>query len=405
MNVIIEKSKAKGAVKAPPSKSMAHRYLLCAALSAGESTISGVDFSKDIEATINCLKALGSEIKNENDTVTVKGIKSFTETEITGDLLCNESGSTLRFLIPVCLLYNKKIRFKASVRLLERSLSVYEDICAENGFYFEKGKDTLTLCGKLKSGIYNIPGDISSQFISGMLFALPLLEGESVINVLGKFESESYINLTLKALNDFGIKIERKDNSFYIKGNQKYTAVKKCVEGDYSNAAFLDLFNFLGGEVEISGLDENSLQGDRIYKNYFPMLCKDGAVLDISDCPDLGPVLMAAAAALNGAVLTGTKRLKIKESDRGEAMREELLKFGIRVICEENKITVCNGELKAPDAVLNSHNDHRIVMSLAVLCSLTGGEIQDAQAVEKSFPDYFEKINSLGIKTRRQNGD
>ena len=399
MDVVIEKSKAVGSLCAPPSKSMAHRLLICAALSNGVSTVSNLAFSEDIKATISCLKSLGADIKVNNDKATVKGIDF---KNIKSDaLFCNESGSTLRFLIPICALFDTKICLRGTDRLLQRSCSVYEDLFKSQGLLFEKDKNSITVQGRLHSGDYTVPGDVSSQFISGLLFALPLLEGDSVIKITGNIESNSYISLTVKALSQFGIKIDRVDeHTLRIKGNQNFVSQNVRVEGDYSNAAFLDAFNLIGGNVQVNDLDENSVQGDKIYKSIYSQIEGESVTVDISDCPDLGPVLLALGAAKNGITLTGTHRLKIKESDRGVAMAQELSKFGIEVINYENSIIVKKGELHTPNSELASHNDHRIVMSLAILCSIVGGEICDAQAINKSFPNFFDEIQNLGIKIK-----
>lgn len=396
MIVTINKSTAFGRVQAPPSKSMAHRYLICAALSP-ESEISGVGFSEDIKATLSCLDSLGANSEISGDTVKIggidikKGIKS-------DKLFCNESGSTLRFLIPLCLLFDREITLSGSTRLMERSLSVYADICRATGLEFNQNSDFVTVKGKLKAGKYAVRGDVSSQFISGLMFALPLLPNDSVIDITGAIESGSYLGMTVKALADFGVRISRTDeHTIYIKGNQTYKPRNLTVEGDYSNAAFFDALNALGGNVAVSGLKKDTCQGDAVYKKLFGKIVRGTPQIDISDCPDLGPVLMAAAAANNGAHFTGTHRLKFKESDRGAAMAEELLKFGCHTDLGENDITVHGCNLKTPELPLYGHNDHRIVMSLAVLCTLTGGQIYGAQAVSKSFPDFFERFSSLGI--------
>ena len=396
MVVTINKSTAFGRVKAPPSKSMAHRYLICGALSP-ESEIKGVGFSEDIKATLSCLEALGADIEISGDTVRIGGIDM--EKGIKKDkLFCNESGSTLRFLIPLSLLFEREITLKGTKRLMERSLSVYADICASTGLEFSQIGESVTVKGKLKAGKYSVRGDVSSQFISGLMFALPLLPNDSVIDITGALESGSYLGMTVKALADFGVRISRTDeNTIYIKGNQTYKPRSLTVEGDYSNAAFFDALNALGGNVAVSGLNKKTCQGDAVYKKLFDVLLHGTPEIDISDCPDLGPVLMAVAAANNGAHFIGTRRLKIKESDRGAAMAEELAKFGCRVQVGDNDITVYSCELKTPELPLDGHNDHRIVMSLAVLCTLTGGKIYGAQAVSKSFPDFFERFSSLGI--------
>ncbi len=396
MVVTINKSTAFGRVQAPPSKSMAHRYLICAALSP-ESEIKGVRFSEDIKATLSCLEALGANVEISGDTVKIggididKGIKS-------DKLFCNESGSTLRFLIPLCLLFDKKITLSGTKRLMERSLSVYADICKATGLEFNQSADTVTVKGKLQAGKYAVRGDISSQFISGLMFALPLLPHDSIIDITGAIESGSYLGMTVKALADFGVRISRTDeHTIYIKGNQTYKPRSFTVEGDYSNAAFFEALNALGGNVAVSGLKKDTCQGDAVYKKLFGKIVRGTPEIDISDCPDLGPVLMATAAANNGAHFTGTHRLKIKESDRGAAMAEELSKFGCHTEINDNDITVHGCALKTPELPLYGHNDHRIVMSLAVLCTLTGGQIYGAQAVAKSFPDFFERFSSLGI--------
>lgn len=398
MIVKVTPSAAFGRVKAPPSKSMAHRLLICGAFSK-ESVISGVAFSDDIMATLGCLKSLGTNISIEDDTVTLGGI-DINKAAVSQKLFCNESGSTLRFIIPICLLFGGYFNLSGTQRLMERSLSVYEEICKSQGISFTKGETELALCGKLNAGKYTVRGDISSQFISGLMFALPLLEQDSIIEITNGLESGSYLNLTIKALAEFGVRITRYDEkTFYIKGGQTYKNRNLKVEGDYSNAAFFEAFNLIGGNVAVSNLSDVSAQGDRVYKEMMSEIESGCPTLDISDCPDLAPILITCAALKNGARFTGTHRLKIKESDRGGAMAEELLKFGLKIQVLENEIIVPKSELYSPKVPLSSHNDHRIVMSLSILASVYGGEIYGAEAVNKSFPDYFQKLNSIGIKT------
>ena len=396
MKLKIYKGKAKGVATAPPSKSMAHRLLICGALSDG-SEIHNIAFSKDIEATIDCLKNLGAHIEICGNTVNCGGLNI--NNLKNNKLFCNESGSTLRFMIPLCLLFGKDITLNGSERLFSRSLEVYENIAEEQGLYFKCDKNSVVINGVLKSGEYRVRGDISSQFISGLMFALPLLKGDSIIKIEGALESKPYIMLTIKALKDFGIDIVFQGDEIYIKGNQKYNGGVFTVEGDYSNSAFLDAFNLIDGNVEVKGLCLESEQGDRVYKDYFTEPESGCPTLDISDCPDLGPILIALAAAKNGAVFTGTKRLKIKESDRGDAMKEELAKLGCNITVEENHILVPKSVLKAPTKEINGHNDHRIVMAMAVLLTLTGGIIDGVEAVSKSYPDFFNILSTLGIVT------
>ncbi|MBR3769967.1 MAG: 3-phosphoshikimate 1-carboxyvinyltransferase, partial [Lachnospiraceae bacterium] len=240
------------------------------------------------------------------------------------------------------------------------------------------------------------------QFITGLLLTLPLVEGDSCLTVTGKFESASYVDLTISAMQKFGITVTRKDNIFNIKSGQQYKAAEYTVEGDCSNAAFLDAFNLLGGEVKVLGVDDDTLQGDRVYKEMFEGLKEGERQFELSDCPDLAPVMFAMAAYQGGAKFLGTARLRIKESDRAAVMAEELAKFGIAVEVFDNSVRVHGGELRTPGEVLCGHNDHRIVMALSLLCSVTGGCIEDAQAVTKSFPDFFERIAELGIKVEKQ---
>lgn len=401
MKVTITPGRAVGTVMAPPSKSMAHRILIAAGLAEGTSIIENIDLSEDISATLGILQGLGAEYKIQDGTVTMQGIgkKSI---EAMCALDSKESGSTLRFFIPIVLAGGKKCEFVGAKRLFERPLGIYEDICMEQGILFEKSDMELKVQGQLQASHYKVAGNISSQFITGLLFALPLLSEDSVLEVLPPIESKAYIDMTLDVLSQYGIKIQVDNSTFYIKGNQKYMAKNMLVEGDYSNAAFLESFNLFGGDVQVKGLNENSLQGDKVYRSYFKDIGEDRAFLDIAECPDLGPILMGVASATGkGAHFTGTKRLKIKESDRGVVMAEELTKFGIRVDVGENDIIVYPGDLQMPKVPLDSHNDHRIAMTMAVLCTITGGTIDCAQSVKKSFPRFYEVIETLGIQITR----
>lgn len=385
-----------GSIDAPPSKSMAHRYLIGAALSGQNCTLRGIDYSEDILATIDCLKALGAKITTDNDTVTIEPDDFM---QVGNPVLsCRESGSTLRFFIPLALCLGKTVTLTGSERLMERPLLVYEEICREKGFAFKKDKNSVTLCGKLESGCYKIRGDISSQFITGLIFALVYLGKDSKIEIEPPFESRSYVNLTISALASFGIDVSFTDDlTLEIKGS-KMRSFSGKIEGDYSNAAFLDAFNHLDSKIRINNLNPASLQGDRVYAEYFDKISNGTPTLDISDCPDLAPVLFALAALKNGAVFVGTDRLKIKESDRGLAMHEELKKLGGGLVFGNNSITVPKQELRYTEETLDGHNDHRIVMALSVILSKTGGKIAGAEAVKKSYPKFFEDIISLGAK-------
>lgn len=387
MKAVFSPSFPFGEVFAPPSKSMAHRYLICGALSE-QSRVSGLAMSEDIKATADCLKALGSRVDFENDTALVGGLCPKEEAQLD----CRESGSTLRFMLPLALLGNKEITLTGSPRLMERGAGLYEQMCGEHGLFFENKDGKITVKGPLKPGKYSIDGSLSSQYFSGMLFALSTLDGDSELKVKGKLQSRPYVNMTIKTLDDFGVKIERIPGGFFIPGGQKFLSRDAAVEGDWSNAAFLSA---LSDKVIVKGLDEHSLQGDKLYPQLFKNV--GSYQIDLSDTPDLAPVLFAVAALKDKGDFVGTRRLKIKESDRAEAMKNELLKFGVNTTIFDNRVIV-SGKLKAPSAELYGHNDHRIVMALSVLAARVGGVIDGAEAVSKSFPDFFDVIKKLNVK-------
>ena len=403
MIAVIHPGTARGTAAAPPSKSMAHRLLICAALAQGESVVRCVEPSEDILATADCLRALGASVAWKDHGVTVRGCDP--RRADAAALYCRESGSTLRFMLPLCLLSGKPMLLNGSRKLLSRPLTVYEDLCRSRGMILSRQDDSSILVqGVLSPGEYTIPGNISSQFVTGLLFALPLLPAPSRIRLLPPVESRSYLSLTLQALRNAGVRAEMADGlTLDIPGGAVYQPQDTAVEGDWSNAAFFEALNCAGGSVTVTGLRADSLQGDRICLEFFTRLNSGPAELDLADCPDLAPVLFSVAALCHGAVFTGTRRLRFKESDRGSAMAREMAKFGIILRMEENRISVPAGVPHPPAEPLDSHNDHRIAMSLSILCTRTGGEIRGAEAVRKSFPDYWDRLRSLGIGVQTEN--
>ncbi len=401
MRVSITAGKAEGTVSAPPSKSMAHRMLICAALANGISTVHDVPDCDDVKATIECLTKLGAKFEYDlNNTVTVYGtdIKNASPTDA---LYCNESGSTLRFLVPVCLLCGNNVLMTGAPSLFRRPLGAYEELSKEKGFVFLQDGNSVILHGPLSSGEYRISGDVSSQFISGLLFALPTLDNDSTVNIIPPVVSRPYIDLTLQALREFGVDARwTDDHTILVPGGKGYVPTETTVEGDYSGASFYAALNALGSNINILGLREDSLQGDKIYEKHYALLEKGIPTVHIGDCPDLGPVLFAVAAAKYGGVFTGTSRLRFKESDRAAAMAQELEKFGVSVTVHDDSVVVYPNGFQKPEELLCGHNDHRIVMSLAVLATLTGGEIAGAEAISKSFPDFFKGLESLGIEVK-----
>lgn len=430
MRVKIEKSTAEGAVIAPPSKSLAHRLMIACALSQEGGKVVGISDSEDMSATLDCIKTLGITSQKNGDTVTFKracknaeveensakaqsfenGTGAFANAEneahAFSDCLkkakifdCRESGSTLRFFLPIAAAFFEKSVFTGSKRLLERGVEVYEKALGEKGVKVVCDGEKIALSGRLESGIYTLRGDVSSQYVSGLLFALPMLGGDSEIRVLPPVESRAYIDMTIDVLKKAGIEIEEKEkNVFAIKGNQRYACGEYVVEGDWSNGAMLLALNELGGNVEVAGLDENSVQGDKICKEIFKKLNEKNAVIDLANCPDLAPIAFCVAAVKEGATFVGTRRLKIKESDRAQAMAQELAKFGIDVEVRENDVVIHKNDIKTPYCAICGHNDHRIVMACSILLSAVGGVIDGAEAVKKSFPNFFETIGKLGVK-------
>lgn len=399
MIVKIEESKLSGTATFPASKSISHRLVIAASLAQGESRIYGISKCDDVMATIASLSSLGIEFSFDGDTAIVKGIdiKNASAKEA---LFVNESGSTLRFLIPLAYLIGKDINFTGARRLFERPLGIYADIAKDQTMTFELYENSLKVSGSMKAGDYRIKGNISSQFVTGLLFALPLLEEDSKIVIDPPFESRPYVNMTIDALSRFGVDVRFEDeNTIAIPGKQVYKCVDCAVEGDWSGGAFLLALKMLHEDVTVVGFNDDSLQGDKIAKEYLEKIRVGTPTLDITDCPDLGPILFAMAAYFNGATFTGTRRLKIKESDRAEAMKCELEKFGARVDIFEDSVKVYGG-IHKPEDVLLGHNDHRIVMSLATLASKVGGTISGAEAINKSYPEFFETLKKLGTNIK-----
>ena len=398
MLIKINRSDLFGEATFPPSKSDSHRLLIAAALADGESVIHGISKCEDIEATMESLRMLGADIYVSDDTATVKGV-DIRGADISGDLPVNESGSTLRFLIPILLLTEKEARLVGKKRLFERPLTIYEDITRRVGGRFDIGDGELTIKGKLEGGEYRLRGDVSSQFITGLLFALPLLQNDSRIIIEPPFESRPYVNMTIDTLRKFGVKIRfDNENEITVFGNQKYTKAEEKVEGDWSGGAFLIALKLLHPHIQVNGYNLDTLQGDSACISYLEKIKDGNAVLDISDCPDLGPILFAMAAYFGEAEFVGTRRLVIKESDRCAAMKAELEKLGAVVEIFENSVKIKGGNLHTPNTTLYGHNDHRIVMSLAVLCTVLGGEIEGAEAIKKSYPEFFDVLSSIGVK-------
>jgi 3-phosphoshikimate 1-carboxyvinyltransferase len=413
-------TKLTGKVDIPSSKSMGHRQLICAALAKGKSIINNISISDDIVATCRALRALGAHIDIKEDTsdrviITVSG---GCLRVCVNKIDCGESGSTLRFMIPIGALCHEKITFIGHGKLVTRPLQAYYDIFAKQGIAYDTAEDgnlPLSLQGPLQVGKYVLPGNVSSQFISGLLFALPLLEGASTLDIIGPLESEGYIAMTLNALSKYGIQIKHKNyRSYEISGSQKYVPQSAMVEGDFSQAAFWLVAGTLGKSVVGKGVQISSLQGDKVVIDIIRAMggnviwdgteilaqpaVTHGTIIDAANCPDIIPVLTVLAALSQGKTeIINAGRLRIKECDRLAAITSELNKIGAR-IKELPTGLIIDGVESFTGGVVDCWNDHRIAMSLAV-ASIKCREplvLTGANCVAKSYPRFWEDFASLG---------
>lgn len=425
MKAMIYPSFASGEVRVPSSKSIAHRAIICASLADKESIISNIDFNDDILSTISCLKQLGADILINKSLVIVKKTININFLKEEVILNSNESASTLRFLIPLSSKISKKVTFCGSEKLISRPEVIYKNLYEKENKQFHINKDNIKIQGSLESETYEIDGNISSQFISGLLFCLPLLEKDSKIIITKELESVSYIDLTISVLKDFGIDIKKENNIIYIKGHQSYKARDYVVEGDYSQASYFLVLGSLNGNIKLTNLNFKSLQGDKAIleilnklnvkvKNENDSLIVSktdvflkNLVFDLKDNPDLAPILTILLSQIKGDFcLTNVKRLKYKESNRIISIEDELKKLNIDISHDENNIYI-KGSFNLVldnDIMLFSHNDHRIFMALAVLGALVSGHgkiiIEGVECINKSYPMFLTDLEKLNIKIK-----
>ena len=409
MDAIIKPTKLKGDVVIPPSKSLAHRAIICASLAQGRSVVSNVSMSDDIIATVDCMRNLGANIISHGDKLEVVGIDTRLDRELTFD--CNESGSTLRFMLPIALSLNGGVnKFVGRGKLGERPMDIYKDICTSQDIMYEdrslqnpQRHLDIVVKGNLKSGKFIVDGGVSSQFITGLMFALPTLEGDSEIVINGKLQSVGYIDLTLTALCQFGIEILHEEyQRFYIKGGQKYAPCDYYIEGDYSQAAFFEVADYLGNDVRQIGLNKDSLQGDKVIVDFVEKLRSSGAddrlVFDGEDCPDIIPIFALACCLREGHTdIINLARLRIKECDRLKATAAELAKLGADIVENDTSLSI-NGVENLRGAEVESHGDHRMAMMLAIASTRAIGEVKiiGAHSVSKSYPNFFDDFIRLG---------
>ena len=410
--MIIHPKNLSGTVEIPPSKSYLHRAIICGTLSGTPSKISPVIYSDDIMATINAMKCLGADIDVLENSIK---INRFTPSKNSVEINCLDSGSTLRFLIPLVAALGIQTTFLLGKSLANRPILPYLESLSKHGLKFAyKEKSELTVSGKLNPGKFFIPGKISSQFISGLMMALPILQSDSEIILTSDLESYSYVNITMEVMKKFGIGVAKINQGYYISCLQKYISLDFFVEGDWSQAAFFLVAGAVGGNIVVKNLKINSLQGDKaiveiLYKMGAKIRCFEsfievcggdlkGIIIDAKNIPDLVPIICVAAACAEGTTkIHNVKRLKFKECDRLNAICQELGKLGVDIREEENCITI-NGRNNLHSGCVWSHEDHRILMSLAIISTRNLGvtEIIDANCVKKSYPNFFEIFKQLG---------
>ncbi|MGL4763007.1 MAG: 3-phosphoshikimate 1-carboxyvinyltransferase [Sarcina sp.] len=414
----IKAKKIEGTVAVPPSKSMAHRAVICAALARGKSIISNIDLSDDIIATMSAMESLGASIEDlGNKSFAVDGSKTFENKEEDIVIDCNESGSTLRFIVPIAIAKENKVKFVGRGNLGKRPLDIFYEIFDRQGinYSYEEGVLNLDINGELEGEVFNVAGNVSSQFISGLMFTLPLLEEDSKIVITTELESKGYLDLTLSMLKSFGIEVINKDyKEFIIKGKQEYKAFDYEVEGDYSQAAFYLSAGAIGNNVAIKNLDLYSLQGDKevieILENLGSRLvienkaisikrCADEAtIIDAKGCPDVIPVVTVVAALTKGTTkIINAGRLRIKECDRLHAITTQLNKLGANITELEDGLII-NGVETLKGGEVSSYDDHRIAMSMAIASTRCEGDLilENPACVSKSYPNFWEDFKMLG---------
>ena len=390
MDLTITPRPLKGDITVIPSKSQAHRLLICAAFANSKSTLICPEINRDIEATVDCLNALGADIIRTPDGFSIDPVSKIPET---ATLDCCESGSTLRFMLPIVGALGVDATFQMAGRLPQRPLSpLWEEMERMGCTLTRPTADTLRCTGKLRPGVYNIDGGVSSQFITGLLFAAALMKGPSRIQIIGKLESAPYVTMTQNAMAEFGVT----SDGFKVSGNEDFhTPGLVHVEGDWSNGAFLLAANALGSALNIRGLDPHSPQGDRAAASLLGKL-EENIVIDASDIPDLVPILSIVAGAKKGAAFTNIQRLRIKESDRVASTIAMVEALGGRAWATEDTLTVCGTGYRG--GTVDAQNDHRIAMSAAIAATVCCGPVTilGAEAVKKSYPKFWDEYARLG---------
>ncbi len=411
MQVRIKPTKPNGTVYAVASKSDAHRAIICSSLADVKTNIQISHTSKDIEATLNCIKQMGADIVKKDNAYEITPIKKLSKAPV---LDCNESGSTLRLLLPVLAALGSGATFVGKGRLPNRPMALIVDLLKQHGNVFSSSCLPITVSGKTTSGTFKIAGNVSSQFISGLLFALPLLKEKSVIEITSNLESLAYVKMTIYTLKRFGVNVIQEENRFILNGTDSYMSPEEyAVEGDWSNSAFFIVMGAIGGSVTIKNLNFDSYQSDKMILDVLSLAGVNYTVseneltvtkseikpfdLDVSQCPDLFPVLAVLASSAKGrSTLYNAERLRIKESDRIRSTKELLLNLGGHAEeTEDSLIIYGNGRLKG--GIADSFNDHRIAMSAFCASAICENDIilNNAEAIDKSYPTFIEDLSKI----------
>ena len=416
MKIDVYPSMVSGSITPPPSKSILHRSIISACLAVGKSTINNVVLSEDIKATINAFVSLGVNINTVGSALVIES-KGYSNFNANVDIDCNESGSTIRFLIPILSNVNDAY-FRGKSGLIKRPFNIYETIFKDSNLIFEKTSSFIRTKGKLKSGKYVVPGNVSSQFISGLLFVLPLLDGDSSIEIEGVLESANYVDITIDVLSIFGIRVKKTNNSFIIKGNQNYINNDINVETDYSQLAFFAVLGIINNSITINNINPQSLQPDKAILNIIEemggkLIFNDNSVklkksflhnkiIDVSQSPDIAPILGILCAYANGtSQIINAKRLLIKESNRLKSTYEILKLMGVDVVMKEDSLII-TGPKQFNGGIYDSFNDHRIAMTLAIAATIAKEKITilNAETINKSYPNFYKDLQSLGVEIK-----
>jgi len=413
MNVLITPGPISGTVAVPPSKSQTHRAIIAASLAKGKSVIHNAAVNDDIAATIAAMEKIGVKIINNGTQLIVNGVSRVVVSD-DNFIDCNESGSTLRFILPILSLSREKVIYSGKPSLMKRPMSTFDEICRSHGLNYQQNEKSIMVSGTLTPGVYHVPGSVSSQFVSGLLFALPLLKGDSEIHIGEPLESKGYVDMTVDMLRRFGIAIEEKSGVYFVRGNQTYVPANLTIEGDHSQMAFFAAAGVFSGDVLCKNITTASLQPDRRILDVIAAMNGTietredgilfrksdlrGCIVDVSQCPDIGPIIAVLGAGAKGVTtIENAARLKYKESNRLQTTTDILRALGVDVEMTDTSLVI-HGRPAFEGGLIDPAPDHRIVMSAAIAATRAVKPvlIKRAEAVNKSYPNFFNDFKSVG---------